>query len=486
MTELGKNAVRDAAYRDVEEFLDADPPALMIRQQRACLLGLLGHRDEAQAAFVELLAEDPTNFGVLNDFGMFLFATGLRKAAAVALREAVRWHPSDAIGLTNLASLELTEGDLAAARDYFERAVACDPANPKAREGLSLVLRRLGEEEKAISVRATVVRAPSRIAPLASRPAATKVLLVESVIGGNVFTHDFLNDRAFDVRQVFVEYLTDTVALPEHDVVWNAIGDAERCGHLLKAAPHVFARTPARVLNPPHAIVNTTREQIAKRLSSLEGVVVPRVLRVARSALTSGGGAKIVFQEGLRFPLLLRSPGFQTGEHFVRVESADDLARAAGSLPGKSLNLIEFLDVRGRDGKVRKYRAIVVQGRLYPLHLAIAEHWKVHYFTADMAQNAAHRAEDAAFVADMPGALGSIQVRALEAIARTLALDYGGIDFSLDAQGRVVVFEANATMIVPEPDDDERWNYRLAPVQRIYDAVRAMVLANDAPQPMLS
>lgn len=473
MTGSVESAVREAAYRDVEEFLDADPAAIAIRQQRACLLGLLGRRDEAQAAFVELLAADPKNFGVLNDFGMFLFAAGLRKAAAVALREAVRWHPDDAVGLTNLGSLELTEGDLSAAREHFERAVACDPANPKAREGLSLVLQRSGEEAKANSVRAKVVRAPSRIAPIERSSRPVKVLLVESVIGGNVFMHDFLSDPAFDVRQVFLEYLSDAVALPEHDVVWNAIGDAERCAHLLEAAPAIFARSTARTINPPQAIANTTRERISARLGATEDVVAPRVLRVPRASLTSADA-------GFDYPVLLRSPGFQTGEHFVRVDSAEELAGAARALPGKSLNVIQFLDVRDADGKVRKYRVIIVGGRLYPLHLAVSDQWKVHYFTADMAQNAAHRAEDAAFLADMESVIGSRAMRALETVARTLGLDYGGIDFALDPNGRVALFEANATMIVPEPEQDERWNYRLAPVQRIYDAVRAMVLANDA------
>ena len=478
-----EGAVREAAYRDVEDFLDADSEALEVRQQRACLLGLLGRREEAQAAFVELLAADPKNFGVLNDFGMFLFAAGLRKAAAVALREAVRWHPDDAVGLTNLGSLELTEGDVAEARAHFERAVACDPANPKAREGLSLVLRRLREDEKADSVRATIVRTPSRVAPLRRSAEPVKVLLIESVIGGNIFTHDFLNDQAFDVRQVFLEYLSDAVALPEHDVVWNAIGDAERCAHVLEAAPAVFARSNARTINPPHKIANTTRERISQRLAAVDGVVVPRVVRLARASLLSTAGPSLVADAGLGYPLLLRSPGFQTGEHFVRVASPEQLAGAARRIPGKSLNAIQFLDVRTADGKVRKYRVIMVHGHLFPLHLAISDRWKVHYFTADMAENAAHRAEDAAFVADMEGVIGARAVAALEAIAQTLELDYGGIDFGLDEGGRVVVFEANATMIVPEPEPDERWDYRLAPVQRIYDAVRAM-LANDASQPM--
>ncbi len=81
-----------------------------------------------------------------------------------------------------------------------------------------------------------------------------KVLLVESVIGGNLFAHDLLRSPAFDVRQVFIEYLEPNVPLPEHDIVWNAIGDAERCAALLDVAPSVFARTDRAVLNRPDKV----------------------------------------------------------------------------------------------------------------------------------------------------------------------------------------------------------------------------------------
>jgi glutathione synthase/RimK-type ligase-like ATP-grasp enzyme len=65
--------------------------------------------------------------------------------------------------------------------------------------------------------------------------------------------------------------------------------------------------------------------------------------------------------------------------------------------------------------------------------------------------DAANRAEDERFLADPQAVLGPAAMRTLAAIRDLLALDYAGIDFSLDAAGRVVVFEANATMIARTP-----------------------------------
>lgn len=164
------------------------------------------------------------------------------------------------------------------------------------------------------------------------------------------------------------------------------------------------------------------------------------------------------------------------GQHFVSVEAVTDLASAVAELPGDELIAIEYLDARGVDGNWRKFRVMTVGGRLYPLHLAISENWKIHYFSADMANRPDHRAEDARFLADMPSVLGAKAMAALERIQKELSLDYGGIDFGLNHDGEVLLFEANATMIVQQPDEGEHWDYRRPAVERIHAAVQQMFL----------
>jgi hypothetical protein len=137
---------------------------------------------------------------------------------------------------------------------------------------------------------------------------------------------------------------------------------------------------------------------------------------------------------------------------------------------------MQYLDARGGDGKVRKYRVMFVGGQMYPLHVAVSNHWKIHFFTAEMSESDANRAEDAAFLENMPDAIGPLAMQALRGIQSTLGLDYGGIDFGLDQKGRVLLFEANATMVVNPPEPDERWRYRLAACQTIHLAVQKMFI----------
>jgi glutathione synthase/RimK-type ligase-like ATP-grasp enzyme len=63
-------------------------------------------------------------------------------------------------------------------------------------------------------------------------------------------------------------------------------------------------------------------------------------------------------------------------------------------------------------------------------------------------------AQELAYLADPRAAFGERAFAVLAAIARRMDLDYCGIDFSLLPDGRVLLFEANATMLVhPEAED---------------------------------
>jgi hypothetical protein len=75
----------------------------------------------------------------------------------------------------------------------------------------------------------------------------------------------------------------------------------------------------------------------------------------------------------------------------------------------------------------------------------------------------------------MKSAIGEQAIHAIEAIRDQLALDYAGVDFGLDAEGNLLLYESNACMYVPSPNSDPKWDYRRAPVARILEATRQMV-----------
>jgi len=92
-----------------------------------------------------------------------------------------------------------------------------------------------------------------------------------------------------------------------------------------------------------------------------------------------------------------------------------------------------------------------------------------------MAEQADHRAEESAFLADMRSVIGDKAMAALSAIGDVLGLDYAGVDFGLNGGGDLLLFEANATMVIASPDGDPRWAYRRPAITSAIDAVVAMI-----------
>jgi hypothetical protein len=76
----------------------------------------------------------------------------------------------------------------------------------------------------------------------------------------------------------------------------------------------------------------------------------------------------------------------------------------------------------------------------------------------------------------MTGTLGDNAMCALANIQAALGLDYAGIDFGLSATGELLLFEANATMVIAKPNDDPHWAYRRGAVDRVMEAVTAMIM----------
>jgi glutamate/tyrosine decarboxylase-like PLP-dependent enzyme len=468
-------SAREEALRDLDARIAQEPESVSLRFERAGFLADLGRSPEARDAYIDVLARDPAHRLALNNLGTLLYATGYRTAARTAYAEAVARHPNDPMGHVNLGNILHEMGDYPAARQHFEAALRAEPGRAEAHQGLAYVLAELGDHAGADRHRRLGFQdRPVQTLPYRGQGSPISLLLLVSSVGGNIPTRHLLDDRVFQTHVVLPEFYDPKVPLPPHQVVFNAIGDADLAAAALAAAQSVVALTEAPVINLPSAVMATGRADHA-RLGRLPGVVMPLTITLPRDLLVSPEGPAAVARHGFRFPLLVRTPGFHTGRHFLKVESAGALAGAVEQLPGQEITAIEFLDARGPDGKVRKYRAMMIGGQLYPLHVAISSQWKIHYFTAEMAEHADHRAEDAEFLENMPGVLGDRAMQALARIQSTLALDYAGIDFGLNAAGDVLVFEANATMVVNPPEADERWAYRRPAVERIFAAVRKML-----------
>jgi hypothetical protein len=469
----------EAALAAIETRLASvfESASLDLMADRARLLTELSQTDEAKRQYLEILKRDPRHLATLIDFSLLLYQTGFTSAARTAATAAVAFHPDNPRAHTHFADLAVYDRKFDLAQAHYEAALRIDPGHRDAHRGLAVVFWELGDEERAQPHREIQYKdRPVEMLPYLGTGEPVPILVLMAARGGNLPWRDLIDNRVFLIVTVAPEFYDPSKPLPAHRLVFNTIGDADICRDALEAATTLLDRTTAPVINRPSAVLATGRMPNAERFGRVPGVVAPRMVRIPRRLLAGPGGAAALAGNGLAFPLLLRRPGFHTGHHFVLVESAEELSAAAAGLPGDDVIAIRYLDARGADGKARKYRVMSIGGRLYPWHLAISGQWKVHYFSAEMAGDASHQAEEAAFLEDMPRVLGPKAMRALEQIRALLGLDYGGIDFGLGENGDVLFFEANATMVMHPPDASPQWDYRRASMGRAIDAARGMLL----------
>jgi hypothetical protein len=450
--------------------VDPDPCHHALRQARS--LAAAGQDEAARQAYLDILRQDPDQVAVLVEFGVLAEAGGYRSAARSAYQRAVVIDPDHAIARTGLANALRDSGKLIAARDHYRAALRRDPGFAAAHQGLAGVLSTLGDPSAEAHWRAGYAGQTAIGRRYRGSGPATNLLLLFAAKGGNVETGPWIDDRRYAVTALCADYHDREAPLPPHDVVVNAIGDADLYADpvgpdALANAERIIACSTVPVINKPALVRRTTRTGNALRLAEIPGAVTPRTAAIPRRSIAA--------LHDWDFPLLLRSPGFHTGQHCRRVDSPDALATAAVALPGEELLAIAYHDCRGADGLFRKYRAMFIDGAIYPLHMAASADWKVHYFTAAMAGSEALREEEARFLNRMPDTLGTRAMGALEGIAETLALDYAGVDFALRPDGSILVFEANATMVAPLPGREPIWDYRRDAVAAVLAAAEAMV-----------
>ena len=462
---------RESWLRTIDEGLTVEPELLPLLLERAIALEGLGRDEEAEATYRNVFERDPQNFPALNNLARLLYKSGRRIDAFHLYKEAVARHPENDMAHANFGYMLLRGEDAASARLHYERALKIAPENIEAHRGLALALKTLGETTSAAEHHALGFdKNPLTVLPYRGAGEGIRTLMIISSTSGNIHFEPLLNDQLFAVTKIVAESEEHVAVLPPHDLLINAIGDADVAAKGLAAAHRIIRRSDALVINHPHDVEATRRIEIAQRLRSIPNVRTPQMHLFDRESLLNRDGASTMKKAGFEFPLLVRSLGFHTGHNFIFIEQEADLQNAIKALPGAELLAIEFIDTRNLIGEFCKYRVIMVDGEIYPLHAATSSDWKVHYFSAQM-DDEIHCKIDQEFIENMDSCIGSRAVCTLMDISDELGLDYGGIDFTIDEDGQVVVFEANATMVIPQPPDEERFSYRIGPTKRICGAV---------------
>jgi glutathione synthase/RimK-type ligase-like ATP-grasp enzyme len=230
--------------------------------------------------------------------------------------------------------------------------------------------------------------------------------------------------------------------LDGYDCYLNLITEPEENRKVLENLRKLLRGRSGRIVNRPEAVLQSTRDQVSRRLAGVPGAIVPKVARVRGGPAAS----RAIERAGLNFPLILRQAGTHTGNIVGKFESPAELAAA---LPDSGECIAtEFVDFASPDGLYRKFRVFCIGRQLIFRHMLVSAQWNVHAKDRDnFMQHRPNLIAEEAERFDLPvGGLPESMVTALHAIRERMGLDFFGVDFGIATDGRLILFEANATM----------------------------------------
>jgi tetratricopeptide (TPR) repeat protein len=378
-------------------------------------------------------------------------------------------------GLCDVGTGYFMKGEHRTAAFWYRLVLSINPDLASAWQNLAAIHADGGRAAEAEASRRQAYRIQRVFIEPAAAGARRVLVLCVGQTSGNVPVETLLPAQRCCRIKYAIDYAApaEDAALPPFDLVFNAVGEPDVAAALHQRLQEFAQRCGRPLLNPPVAIARTQRHRLAELLGGLDGVALAPCIRIEGPPASPEALAGLLAGAGIGFPMLARPAATHGGEGLDRHA---DMAALQDRLRGAEgpHYLASFYDYRSADGCYRKYRIVFVDRQPFPYHMAISAHWMVHYFSSDMEAKPERIAEEMRFLQDPDAVLGQRAMFAVRAIGRRLDLDYAGIDFTLLPDGRVFVFEANATMLVHRERQNGALAHKNIQVQRIVDAFEAL------------
>jgi hypothetical protein len=347
---------------------------------------------------------------------------------------------------------------------------------------LSLLYQLAGQKEAAMGCQ----EAGLHYARLYRQPVDhARLRLLTIVARGDLMTNTpvelMLEGQGVEVIRLYADQLGGLLDnVPDHDVVLMAIGESDETRPMLDRLKGLRARWPRPVLNEAGTVLELSRDRLWRKLADIPGLVIPPTVRISRAALmpvATGERALADVLPGGDYPLIVRPVGSHAGKGLKRVEDGAALAAYLDEAQPEMAYISRFIDYAGADGRYRKYRIAFIGGRPFLAHMAIGDHWMVHYLNAGMAESQAKRDEEDAVMAAFDRDFAARHAAAFEQMSARLGLDYYAIDCAETPDGRLLLFEADISMIVHALDPVSLYPYKRPQMMRLFKAFAAMLAA---------
>ena len=386
-------------------------------------------------------------------------------------------------GISTLIRILYNKGDVTPQFNALVARYMADCMDVPALMDLSLLLHTTGQMEKGLEMQAAAIQMQRVYKRVHGTGAGLRVLSLMTAgdMTANTPVDFLLEGSDFTLYLAYMDANESALpVLPEVDVVFMAIGEAPASRPVLHTVGRFLSGwNGAPVLNgDTQLIANMTRNGVHAALAGEASILSPRQEQIARASLdkvAQGAASLSEFCSGLNFPIIARPIGTHAGEDLDRLMDVEALRDYLGRQTAEIYYVAPFIDSRNADGLFRKQRVAFIKGKPFASHMAVSDHWMVHYLTAEMDQRAERRHEEEVWMQTFDEAFAVRYAEALAALYRAFPLDYFGIDCIGLEDGRLLVFEVDNIMIVHDMDDAEVFAYKKPVMRKLFAAFQAML-----------
>jgi hypothetical protein len=393
-------------------------------------------------------------------------------------------HPAvaDRIGLAKLAKMAFDGVDLLQLQQDLMDKVTNGTADAGVGLDLSLIAQLLGQKHIGLAIQSQVLgfhrlfRSPCA----AARPRLRVLALAAEIdMGGNTPIEFLLEGSDIELKTLYIVPGNDLpVPLPEHDVAIVIASDSPQCDGALAEMMRLAPRWPRPIVNTPLLVSNLDRDKLYRLLRGIEGIDIPATIAVTRDQLQEVAESRtslVTVAQGAAFPIIVRPRGSHAGRGLAKVTDAAGMSAYLGERPEHAFFVSRFVDYSSADGLFRKYRIVIVDGKPYPCHMAIADQWDIWYLNAGMSFSESKRLEEAEFMRTFDDAFAVRHRNALSRMIERVNLDYYLVDCAENQKGELLIFEADNTAVVHNMDSPELFPYKPPQMQAIFQAFANML-----------
>lgn len=387
----------------------------------------------------------------------------------------------------------LEDNKNARAEKSFQHALSIEPNHQDALIGLSISQAR---QKDVIAAKSTTRRALQKhpyFTSLVGTP-ELRVVVLQSLWGGYfqskkfgrsayVFGNYPANLACSGVRfdHVPVDLTREDQAFDFHeiDIVLNNIVNGTHLGTkiALNSAVRACDLLNADVVNRPENAALTTRQRSHDMFCDSKHYIFPTtktysVIGADRSSLAQN----ILADIGV--PVIIRPSVTQMGKGAKLCRTEDEVLTHLNSWNSGDICAIRYFNCSDELGNARQYRIVALDGVLYPERINVAPFWHSHDASREdigWYENGYDELEQH-YLSDPRSAIGVEPSEIFQPFVDKIGLEIFGIDFGIDDQGRIIIFEANASMNLFNKRFNEYCPYKVNSCQEFEDNVKEYLM----------